>query len=147
MDGGERVAAGGGHAAGERTRGTGRSGAGRDRRAETGAAGERHAATLLRARGCEILDRNWRCRWGELDLVVIDPDSVLRFVEVRTRTGTGFGTPAESVTADKCRRLRMLAARWLADHPGGRRRVAFDVIGVDLSDPASPRLELLEDVI
>ena len=116
-------------------------------RQELGVRGESLAAEHLVNVGLVILDRNWRCRWGELDLVVIDPDSVLRFVEVRTRTGTGFGTPAESVTADKCRRLRMLAARWLADHPGGRRRVAFDVIGVDLSDPASPRLELLEDVI
>ena len=119
---------------------------GGDRRRQTGAAGEALAAELLLARGCEVLDRNWRCRAGELDLVVRDREGRTRFVEVRTRTGTGFGTPAESVTAAKRRRLRRLAVEWLAAHPGGWRPVCFDVVGVDLSDPGLPRLELLEDV-
>ncbi len=118
----------------------------RDRRREIGAAGEAHAAALLEARGCVVIDRNWRCRAGELDLVVLDSVGRVRFVEVRTRTGTGFGTPAESVTAVKRRRLRRLAAEWLSARPGRWRQVCFDVVGVDLSDVDRPRLELFEDV-
>lgn len=117
-----------------------------DRRRETGAAGEAHAEALLEARGHHVVARNWRCRFGELDLVAVDTQGRLRFVEVRTRTGDGFGTPAESVTADKRRRLRRLAAQWLSEHPSGWRQVCFDVVGVDLADPGRPLLELFEEV-
>lgn len=118
-----------------------------DRRLEIGRAGERHAERLLTARGAQVLDRNWRCREAELDLVVLDSAGRLRFVEVKTRSGTGFGTPAEAVTADKVEKMRLAARHWLAANPGGWRQVCFDVVGVDLSDPDYPRLELLEDVI
>lgn len=118
-----------------------------DRRRETGSIGEGHAAALLEARGCEVIARNWRCRAGELDLVVVDPEGRLRFVEVRTRTGTGYGTPAESVNLEKRRRLRRLAAQWLSEHPSGWRQVCFDVVGVDLADPDRPLLELFEEVL
>lgn len=118
-----------------------------DGRRETGAIGEAHAAALLEARGCRVIDRNWRCRAGELDLVVLDPAGRLRFVEVRTRTGAGFGSPAESVTLDKRRRLRRLATQWLSEHPSGWRQVCFDVVGVDLADLDRPLLELFEEVM
>lgn len=120
---------------------------GGDPRRRTGAIGEAHAADLIEARGGVVISRNWRCRTGELDLVVLDPAGRIRFVEVRTRTGTAFGTPAESVTALKQQRLRMLAREWLAAHPGSWRQVCFDVIGVDLADPSRPLLELFEDVL
>ncbi|MFN3601859.1 MAG: YraN family protein [Dietzia sp.] len=120
---------------------------GGDRRRQTGAIGEEHAAGLIEARGGVVISRNWRSPTGELDLVALDAGGRLRFVEVRARTGTGFGTPAESVTAVKQRRLRKLAAEWLAAHPGPWRQVCFDVIGVDLADPSRPRLDLLEDVL
>ena len=120
---------------------------GEDPRRQTGRIGEEHAAGLVRARGGVVISRNWRTRTGELDLVVLDSAGRLRFIEVRTRTGTGFGTPAESITATKLRRLRALAHEWLAAHPGGWRQVCFDVIGVDLADPSRPRLELFEDVL
>ena len=119
---------------------------GADRRLQTGRIGEQHAAGMLEARGAVVISRNWRSRTGELDLVALDAAGRLRFVEVRTRTGTGFGTPAESVTAVKRRRLRTLAREWLAANPGPWRQVCFDVIGVDLADPSRPRLELFEDV-
>lgn len=118
-----------------------------DRRQQVGRAGEDHAESLLRSRGAVVLSRNWHCAVGELDLVVLDSAGRLRFVEVRARTGTGFGTPAESVTGDKLRRLQLVARRWLAANPGGWRQVCFDVVGVDLSDPDNPRLELFEDVV
>jgi putative endonuclease len=119
---------------------------GGDPRRRIGAVGEAHAAELIEARGGVVISRNWRTRTGELDLVVLDARGRLRFVEVRTRTGTAFGTPAESVTVIKRRRLRRLATEWLTEHPGAWRQVCFDVIGVDLADPSRPRLELFEDV-
>lgn len=118
-----------------------------DRRHDVGRTGEDHAEALLRSRGAVVLSRNWRCADGELDLVVIDAEGRLRFVEVRSRTGSSFGTPAESVTRRKLHRFRHVAQRWLAANPSGWRQVCFDVVGVDLSDPERPRLELLEDVM
>ena len=82
---------------------------------------------------------------GRLDLVVLDAAGRLRFV-VRARTGAGFGTPAESVTGQKLHRFRQRSA-WLAANPSGSRQVCFDVVGVDLSNPDRPRLELFEDVM
>ena len=123
------------------------NGSGVDPRRRTGELGEQHAAGLMQARGGVVISRNWRCRSGELDLVVLDSAGRLRFVEVRARTGAGYGTPAESVTPDKQRRLRRLAGHWLAENPGRWRQVCFDVVGVDLSDPTRPRLELFEDVL
>ena len=120
---------------------------GTDRRVGLGREGERLAEQLLTARGARVLDRNWRCREAELDLVVLDGAGRVRFVEVKTRTGSGFGTPAEAVTDEKLRRLRLAARHWLAANPGGWRQICFDVVGVDLSDPGHPRLDLLEDVI
>lgn len=65
-----------------------------------GAYGEKLAAQYLRESGMEIVARNWRCRYGELDLIVQDPQ-ITAFVEVKTRSGLGFGLPAESVTFSK----------------------------------------------
>jgi putative endonuclease len=106
--------------------------------AAVGRFGEQRAAEHLRAAGYVVLDRNWRAGGaggdqvaaGELDLVVSDGSSVI-FVEVKTRSGTGFGLPAEAVTGEKVRRLRRLAARWLASHPErASSSVRFDVVSV-----------------
>lgn len=100
-------------------------------RAELGAYGEGLAAGHFEAAGARVLARNWRCREGELDLVVLEPDGTLVFCEVKTRSGTGFGTPAEAVDPRKARRLRVLACRWLAEcRPGGAVDLRFDVVGV-----------------
>lgn len=98
-------------------------------RGELGAYGERVAARFFQARGATVLDQNWRCRLGEIDLVVAD-GPVLAFVEVKTRRGLGFGDPVEAVTAAKVARLRRLAGEWLAGHPGSWESVRLDVIGV-----------------
>lgn len=94
-----------------------------------GAFGEDVAARHLAADGAEILDRNWRCRHGELDIVARDGD-VLVFCEVKTRGGTRFGSGAEAVTARKAARIRRLAARWLAEHPHPPSVIRFDVLAV-----------------
>src|SRR2546423_5390193 len=98
------------------------------RRRELGAGGEEAVATWYREQGYEIVARNWRCRDGELD-VVARRGPVLVFCEVKTRSSTAFGAPVEAVTAVKQRRLRRLAAQWMAEH-GGARDVRFDVASV-----------------
>ena len=91
--------------------------------------GERLAATYLTDAGLRVLDRNWRCREGELDIVARD-DGALVFCEVKTRRGTGYGHPAEAVTPAKQRRIRLLAQRWLAAHDEHAPVIRFDVVGV-----------------
>src|SRR5262245_2448562 len=94
-----------------------------------GAYGERVAARLLRDAGVELLDRNWRCPAGELDIVALERNMIV-FCEVKTRRGDGCGTPEEAVGPAKVRRLRALAAAWLAAHPDRRGEIRFDVIAV-----------------
>ena len=104
-------------------------GRGSDPRRVVGRSGEDAAAAWYEAAGYEVLDRNWRVREGELDLVVRDA-STIAFCEVKTRRGDAFGTPAEAVTVRKQQRLRILAARWLRDHGSGGATLRFDVAAV-----------------
>lgn len=98
-------------------------------RQELGAAGEERVAAWYRAAGYRVVARNWRCREGEIDLVC-ERDGVVVVCEVKTRSSLAFGHPAEAVTAAKQRRLRTLAARWLAEAPVRARSVRFDVAAV-----------------
>ena len=100
------------------------------RRRLLGANGEEAVASWYVARGYEVVVRNWRCRDGELDLVVRDGRTFV-FCEVKTRTSDAFGAPVEAVTKDKQARVRRLAARWLADDaPVRPREIRFDVASV-----------------
>ncbi len=112
-----------------------------------GRAGEHRAALYLESRGYAVLDRNWRCKEGELDLVVAD-DHTLVVVEVKTRRSDGFGDPLEAVDARKRRRLWRLAFAWVAAHPDEvqRRRLRLDAIGLTGPDAATARLDHLEDI-
>lgn len=98
-------------------------------RAELGALGERIAVEHLTDRGWTVLDRNWRSRWGEIDVVARDGDTLV-FCEVKARRGTGYGFPAAAVTPAKRRRLRSLALQWLAAHDEHARDLRFDVVSV-----------------
>ncbi|MGB8650923.1 MAG: YraN family protein [Mycobacteriales bacterium] len=92
--------------------------------------GEDLAAAHLQAAGYDVLARNWRCREGELDIVARD-GAALVFVEVKTRSGLGYGEPAEAVGPVKARRIRGLALRWLAEcRPPGSHDLRFDVVSV-----------------
>jgi putative endonuclease len=77
-----------------------------------------------------VLGRNWRGRDGEIDIVALAPGDTLVIVEVKTRTGTGFGMPALAVTASKYARLRRLAAQWVAAHGYRPAAIRIDVVGV-----------------
>ena len=94
-----------------------------------GARGEARAAAWYVERGYEVLDRNWRCREGELDLVVARGRTVA-FVEVKARSSAAFGHPEEAVTAPKAARIRRLALRWLEAHDRRAVDVRFDVVAV-----------------
>jgi putative endonuclease len=96
-----------------------------------GAFGEDLAAAWYRRLGFEVLDRNWRCSAGELDLVVRAGDLVV-FCEVKARRSDGFGGAVAAVDHRKQARVRRLGAAWLAAHPevAGGLRVRFDVVAV-----------------
>lgn len=94
-----------------------------------GKRGEHIAERYLRDAGLVILDRNWRCSQGEIDLVAMDAGETV-FVEVKTRSGVGFGHPFEAITALKLARLRRLAAAWCDAHPGRGERIRIDAIAV-----------------
>lgn len=116
-----------------------------------GARGEEVAAGYLRQQGLEILARNWRCRWGEIDIVATErlDESRCRlvFCEVKTRTGWGYGSPLESITFAKMQRLRRLAGHWLKAQGDRSQRsewtdIRIDAIGVvlDLRGSAAPEI-------
>ncbi len=108
--------------------------------AALGAKGEQIAAEYLERESMTVLDRNWRCRDGELDLVARDGTEIV-FVEVKTRSGIGFGLPAEAVTSRKAQRIRRLASQWLAEHIGGWAQVRFDVVGIVLPSSGEATIE------
>lgn len=107
--------------------------------------GEKVAAAHLNSRGWQVLERNWRCKQGEIDIVALD-GAVLVFVEVKTRRGLEFGHPAQAVTAEKLARLRRLAAQWLESSDRRATEVRIDVLAVVLQPSGAPRVEHLVGV-
>ncbi|QLY29852.1 YraN family protein [Nocardia huaxiensis] len=110
-----------------------------------GAHGEDLAARHLTDAGLQIVARNWRCRYGELDLIARDAD-LTAFIEVKTRTGLSFGQPAEAVTVLKQQRIRRLALLWLREQDGPWLRVRFDVVSVLLRAGRAPEIQHLKGV-
>lgn len=109
-----------------------------------GALAEQAAAAHLLQHDYRICERNFRCRLGEIDIIAVAPDGTLVFVEVRHRSRTNFGSGADSVTAQKRRRLILAAARYLAvRNVSGLCRTRFDVISMRGSVDA-PTIEWIE---
>lgn len=94
-----------------------------------GAWGEDLALRYLMRRGYTLVERNYRTRRGEIDLILRKEDTLI-FVEVKLRRGTGFGDPLEAVTPRKQATLRYLAERYLADREPDFDTVRFDVVGI-----------------
>ncbi|GAA0279365.1 YraN family protein [Cryptosporangium japonicum] len=94
-----------------------------------GAYGERVALRYLEQAGLVVLDRNWRCAAGELDIVAREGDALV-VCEVKTRRGERHGTPAEAVIAAKAARLRRLAMHWIQASGVHPATVRFDVVSV-----------------
>ena len=97
--------------------------------------------------GLVILARNWRCRYGELDIIAADTASrTAVFVEVKTRTTDGFGGVAEAVPPQKVRRLRRLTSLWLADQETRWADIRLDVIGVRIGRTRTPELTHVQGI-
>ncbi len=113
------------------------------RRTDLGRAGEDIAADWYEDHGYEVLERNWRRREGEVDLIA-RKGRVVTFCEVKTRTSDAFGTGAESVLPAKQRRIRRLASRWLAElTPSSGRSLVdlrFDVVSITAGE-----VDVIED--
>ncbi len=114
---------------------------------DLGRAGEDRATAYLRARDYEILDRNWRCSLGEIDIVA-RRGLALCIVEVKTRSGLGFGHPFDAIDERKRRRLWHLAIAWAAAHRDAARgrELRLDVIAIVGADPAAGAVEHLVDL-
>jgi putative endonuclease len=91
--------------------------------------GEDLSAKYLQDRGYQIIERNWRCNLGEIDLIAKEGNRII-FVEVKTRNGSGYGHPFEAITALKVSRMRKLAAQWCAENKSAGSKVRLDAIAV-----------------
>ncbi len=117
------------------------------KRKETGAIGEKLAADYLRKHGYKIIQRNFRCREGEIDIIAQKSDCLV-FVEVRTKRNTAFGTPEESVTFLKRAKLISLADAYLQAYDRQPLSWRIDVVAVELTpDNRISRLEHIENAV
>ena len=109
--------------------------AARESKRQIGVRGEDLACAELERLGMQILERNWRCRLGEIDIVAAEAGAgglTLVFCEVKCRSGLGFGHPLEAITYAKMRTLRQLAALWMREHRMKASCIRLDAIGVVL---------------
>ena len=109
----------------------------------SGAWGEELALRYLRRRGYTLVERNYRTRYGELDLILRHQNTLV-FVEVKTRRGVGFGDPLEAVTARKQATIRALAERYLSERGPDLDEVRFDVVGI-LAGEGGPTVTHIEN--
>ncbi|MFU8947047.1 YraN family protein [Mycetocola zhadangensis] len=115
------------------------------KRIALGLRGENLAAEHLAAAGYRILDRNWRCRQGEIDIIA-SKGEVVAFVEVKTRSSLAYGHPFEAITPTKLARLRRLAAVWCAENDPHVPVIRIDVIAVLLPSGGTNTIEHLSGV-
>ena len=99
---------------------------------ELGIRGEEFATSYLRQRGYRIVDRNWRIKEGEIDIVARSASNEIVFIEVKTRSTAAFGDPLESISAEKLHRIQRLALAWLATHQLLGSPYRIDVAGIML---------------
>ena len=110
---------------------------------EIGRWGEDYVARVLERRGYTITARNWSCRFGEIDIIAENNDS-LAFVEVKLRKNDRYGAPREYVTWSKQRKLILAAELWLGDHPT-EKQPRFDVAELYGSNGVIREMNYLED--
>lgn len=115
------------------------------RRQALGVQGEQLAAEYLTRAGFLILERNWRNRHGELDIVARDRDTIVA-VEVKTRSGSGYGHPFEAITAQKANRLRRLLLDWTRNSGVRSFPLRVDAVGITLPKGTAPCIEHLRGI-
>ena len=111
------------------------------RNRQIGAFGEATIAKHLETLGYDIIERNWRIKEGEIDLIACDSHSLLHFVEVKTRSSLAFGDPLEAINRDKAHRMQRLALAWLATHGCLGCEYAIDVVAVLIAVDGTHTLE------
>jgi putative endonuclease len=117
------------------------------KRQETGALGEKLARDFLKKRGYRIVETNYRCREGEIDIVARQKDCLV-FIEVRTKRNLSFGTPEESITYAKRGKMRATAARYRQSHENLPESWRIDFVAVELDADGKPRrVELIENAV
>jgi putative endonuclease len=116
-------------------------------RKATGILGEELAGRFLLERGYQLIDRNYRTREGEVDIVATK-DNCLVFFEVRTKRNRAFGTPEESITAKKMEHLRAAANKYIENHVNLPQSWRIDVVCIELDKKGQPeRIEVIENAI
>lgn len=117
------------------------------KRRDTGILGEKLARDFLKKRGYRILETNYRCPHGEMDIVARCKD-FLAFIEVRTKKSLEFGTPEESITAAKKERMKAIAAHYWQTHDNLPQLWRIDVVAVELDEGNKPsRIEIIESAV
>lgn len=102
-----------------------------------GARGEEIAANYLAARGFDLIARNWRCKYGELDLLMRDGETIVA-IEVKSRSGPGFGSALEAITMRKAARLRRLLLEWATETGNRGRALRVDAVGITMRAAGQP---------
>ena len=113
----------------------------RESKKQIGVRGEDLACAELERQGLQVLERNWRCRLGEIDIVAAEAGAygvTMVFCEVKCRSGLGFGHPLEAITFTKRRTLRQLAAVWMRQHRVKASAIRLDAVGVVLAAGEEP---------
>ena len=113
----------------------------------TGAFGEEIAVRYVVERGDEILDRNWRIREGEIDVISLSVDGIFHFIEVKTRSSLAFGHPFEAINREKALRMQRLALGWLATHGCLGCEFSIDVVAIVLAADGTHALEYRGNVL
>jgi putative endonuclease len=117
------------------------------KRKAVGILGEKLAREFLRKKGYRVRELNFRCKNGEIDIIA-EKDDYLVFVEVRTKTTTAFGTPEESITFAKKKRLIALALYYLNSHQNLSSSWRIDFVAIELdSKGKATRIDLIENAI
>lgn len=111
---------------------------------ETGKQGEDMAVVWLTEQGFDLLYRNWKHSYYELD-VVVSKDGVLHFIEVKTRTSDTYGHPEEGVTPKKLERLMKAGEEFLHQHPQWK-RIQYNILSIRLHKYKAPEYFFIEDV-
>ena len=117
------------------------------KRQEVGCLGERLAAKFLRRRGYHIIETNFRCRGGEIDIIARQGDCLV-FIEVRTRSSSSFGSPEESITQVKRSKLIFTALTYISSHSNLPEQWRIDAVAVEIDVQGQvKRIELIENAV
>jgi putative endonuclease len=108
---------------------------------QTGALGEQAVTDFLISQNIKVIERNWRIREGEIDIIALNKSGVFSFIEVKTRSSVAFGHPFEAINRDKAHRMQRLALAWLATHGCLGCEYQIDVAAVLLAVDGTPSIE------